>query len=103
MPPIFLMDDYDRCLVEGSAKVKAVYCYTRTQIKPNDTSPLWKIIEVNFNIFNLNIVFASFVWLMCMPRFVSASSVAFLNYRQLYISTKIISFHQKLNLEIESS
>lgn len=47
MPPLYLMDDYDRCLDQGSAKVKAVYCYTRTQIKPNDTSPLWKIIEVD--------------------------------------------------------
>lgn len=54
MPPLYLMDDYDRCLDEGSAKLKAVYCYTRTQIKPNDTSPLWKIIEVNLNKNKLN-------------------------------------------------
>lgn len=46
MPPLYLMDDFERCF-EQDPSVRNVYCYVRSQIKPNESSPLWKTIEVN--------------------------------------------------------
>lgn len=46
MPPLYEMDDYDRCMDEFP-NVTNTYCYTRTQIKPNATSDLWLYIQVN--------------------------------------------------------
>ncbi|KAJ6641727.1 Nose resistant to fluoxetine protein 6 [Pseudolycoriella hygida] len=44
MPPLYEMDDYDRCM-EEFPNLSNVYCYTRTQIKPNATSALWLYIQ----------------------------------------------------------
>lgn len=47
MPPLYELEDFDRCMQEKVPKVqKNIYCYTRTQIKPNDTSDLWQYIQV---------------------------------------------------------
>lgn len=42
------MDDFDRCMEEYPNQ-KSVYCYTRSQIKPNDSSSLWSLIKVQLN------------------------------------------------------
>ncbi|XP_052893013.1 nose resistant to fluoxetine protein 6-like [Anopheles moucheti] len=43
MPPLYLYDDYDRCLEEFP--VRATYCLVDSWIVPNDTIPLWSVIE----------------------------------------------------------
>uniref|UniRef100_A0A182JNH5 Uncharacterized protein n=1 Tax=Anopheles christyi TaxID=43041 RepID=A0A182JNH5_9DIPT len=43
MPPLYLYDDYDRCLEEFP--VRATYCLVDSWIVPNDTNPLWSVIE----------------------------------------------------------
>lgn len=48
MPPLYEMDDYDRCM-EEFPNIKSTYCYTRTQIKPNESSELWLYVQVNDN------------------------------------------------------
>ena len=45
MPPLYKMDDYDRCMEEFSNK-PATYCYVTSVIKPNDSSTLWHTIKV---------------------------------------------------------
>lgn len=45
MPPMALMDDYDRCLTEFPG-TEAVYCYVQAQIQPDDSSPVWQIVAV---------------------------------------------------------
>lgn len=45
MPPLYLMDDYERCMDEDPSQ-RNVYCYARSQIKPNASSPIWTLIEV---------------------------------------------------------
>uniref|UniRef100_A0A182NJB8 Acyltransferase 3 domain-containing protein n=1 Tax=Anopheles dirus TaxID=7168 RepID=A0A182NJB8_9DIPT len=43
MPPLYLYDDYDRCLEEFP--FGATYCLVDSWIVPNDTIPLWSVIE----------------------------------------------------------
>uniref|UniRef100_A0A182MS93 Acyltransferase 3 domain-containing protein n=1 Tax=Anopheles culicifacies TaxID=139723 RepID=A0A182MS93_9DIPT len=43
MPPLYLYDDYDRCLEEFP--VRATYCLVDSWIVPNDSIPLWSVIE----------------------------------------------------------
>ncbi|XP_035910415.1 nose resistant to fluoxetine protein 6-like [Anopheles stephensi] len=43
MPSLYLYDDYDRCLEEFPAR--ATYCLVDSWIVPNDTIPLWTVIE----------------------------------------------------------
>ncbi|XP_050072930.1 nose resistant to fluoxetine protein 6-like [Anopheles maculipalpis] len=43
MPSLYLYDDYDRCLEEFP--VRATYCLIDGWIVPNDTIPLWSVIE----------------------------------------------------------
>lgn len=48
MPPLYQMDDYDRCFGENPpTDTKVVYCYARSQIQPNESSEVWEIIQVN--------------------------------------------------------
>ncbi|XP_037044343.1 nose resistant to fluoxetine protein 6-like [Bradysia coprophila] len=44
MPPIFELEDYDLCM-EEFPNHKNIYCYTRTQIKPNEKSELWLYMQ----------------------------------------------------------
>lgn len=46
MPPIFKLDDYDRCFLTAPPHKEVRYCFTRSLIKPNTSSPIWNIIEV---------------------------------------------------------
>lgn len=46
MPPLYLLDDYDRCLQE-SPDIKGTYCYVRALIKPNSSSEIWNITNVS--------------------------------------------------------
>ncbi|XP_050094015.1 nose resistant to fluoxetine protein 6-like [Anopheles aquasalis] len=41
MPPLYLYDDYDRCL----AKPGAIYCLVDGWIVPNASNPLWTVIQ----------------------------------------------------------
>lgn len=43
MPPLYLYDDYDRCLDEFPGR--ATYCLVDSWIVPNDSAPLWSVIE----------------------------------------------------------
>uniref|UniRef100_A0A1Y9J0F2 Acyltransferase 3 domain-containing protein n=1 Tax=Anopheles quadriannulatus TaxID=34691 RepID=A0A1Y9J0F2_ANOQN len=43
MPPLYLYDDYDRCLDEFPER--ATYCLVDSWIVPNDSAPLWSVIE----------------------------------------------------------
>uniref|UniRef100_A0A182PVM7 Acyltransferase 3 domain-containing protein n=1 Tax=Anopheles epiroticus TaxID=199890 RepID=A0A182PVM7_9DIPT len=43
MPPLYLYDDYDRCLEEFP--VRATYCLVDSWIVPNNSNPLWTVIE----------------------------------------------------------
>jgi hypothetical protein len=46
MPPLFHLDNYDSCMLHGD---EALYCMVTIQlfpINPNNTSKIWKIIEV---------------------------------------------------------
>uniref|UniRef100_A0A182UXI0 Acyltransferase 3 domain-containing protein n=1 Tax=Anopheles merus TaxID=30066 RepID=A0A182UXI0_ANOME len=42
MPPLYLYDDYDRCLDEFPER--ATYCLVDSWIVPNDSAPLWSVI-----------------------------------------------------------
>lgn len=42
MPPQYYGDDYVRCMIEGDA---ALWCATYSIIKPNQTNPVWNLIE----------------------------------------------------------
>lgn len=44
---MYEFEDYDRCLRGVPPDQKRTYCYLRSQIKPNASSDLWKVIEVN--------------------------------------------------------
>lgn len=46
MPPLYLLDDYDRCM-EEYPNIKSTYCYARSLIKPNESSELWGYIKVD--------------------------------------------------------
>lgn len=42
MPPQYYGDDYVRCMIEGD---DALWCATYSIIKPNQTNPVWNLIE----------------------------------------------------------
>ena len=44
MPKLFSYHDYNGCM-DSSANISNVYCTVRTLIKPDNTSPIWNIIE----------------------------------------------------------
>lgn len=46
MPPLYLLDDYDRCM-EEYPNIQSTYCYARSLIKPNESSELWGYIKVD--------------------------------------------------------
>ncbi|KAG4081172.1 hypothetical protein HA402_014620 [Bradysia odoriphaga] len=48
MPPIYELEDYDRCMEEFPNN-KNIYCYARTQIKPNEKSELWLYIQITYD------------------------------------------------------
>ncbi|XP_063702384.1 uncharacterized protein LOC134832329 [Culicoides brevitarsis] len=43
LPPLYTEEDYNRCLFE--TKNESVYCSAVTVIKPDNSSPVWKLIE----------------------------------------------------------
>uniref|UniRef100_A0A182IST2 Acyltransferase 3 domain-containing protein n=3 Tax=Anopheles atroparvus TaxID=41427 RepID=A0A182IST2_ANOAO len=43
MPPLYLYDDYDRCLEEFP--VRAIYCLVDSWIVPNETNAIWPVIR----------------------------------------------------------
>lgn len=55
MPPLYQMDDYDRCFGENPpTDEKVVYCFARSQIQPNESSEVWDIIQVSYITFTIN-------------------------------------------------
>lgn len=48
MPPIYQLDDYDKCMSgQLHPEKEGVYCYTRTLIQPNKSAEIWKIVDVS--------------------------------------------------------
>lgn len=43
---MYEMDDFNRCLYAYSPEDKRTYCYVSSVIRPDNTSDIWKIIEV---------------------------------------------------------
>lgn len=49
MPPLYGLEDYDRCL-QANPDVVATYCLVKTIIMPDDTSKIWGYIMVKAGI-----------------------------------------------------
>lgn len=49
MPPMARMDDYDRCFLDIPAGATATFCMVTSLIKPNETSDVWRIVNVSVN------------------------------------------------------
>lgn len=47
MPPMHAVDDYDDCFLKIPEGKLATYCMVTSLIKPNDSAPIWKIVEVS--------------------------------------------------------
>lgn len=46
MPEMFKLDDYDDCFLGAEDNKHATYCVVKSLIKPNQSSEIWKIVEV---------------------------------------------------------
>lgn len=46
MPEMFKLDDYDDCFLGAEENKHATYCVVKSLIKPNESSEIWKIVEV---------------------------------------------------------
>lgn len=44
LPPLYTEEEYHRCLFQ--TKNESIYCTAVTIIKPDNTSKVWKLIEV---------------------------------------------------------
>lgn len=44
IPPLYKLDDYDKCVKSSDAPV--IYCLVKSNIQPDDTSDNWKLIKV---------------------------------------------------------
>lgn len=48
MPPLYELDDYDKCMFGREHPEKeGVYCITKTLIQPNSSSDIWKVVHVS--------------------------------------------------------
>lgn len=48
MPPIYEMDDYDKCMFgQLHPEKEGVFCFTKTLIQPNNSAEIWKIVDVS--------------------------------------------------------
>lgn len=43
---MFKLDDYDECFLGVPEHKQATYCVVKSLIKPNESSEIWKIVEV---------------------------------------------------------
>lgn len=47
MPPMHKVDDFDACFLQIPDGAKATYCSVTSLIKPNESSPIWQIVQVS--------------------------------------------------------
>lgn len=48
MPPLYELDDYDRCMMgQAHPEKEGIYCYTKALIQPNSSVEIWNIINVS--------------------------------------------------------
>lgn len=46
MPPMARMDEFARCFLDIPEGATATFCMVTSLIKPNETSDVWRIIDV---------------------------------------------------------
>lgn len=57
MPPMARVDDYDKCFLNIPEGTKATYCMVTSLIKPNETSDIWRIVNVRMtNLYDLSVI-----------------------------------------------
>lgn len=48
MPPLYQLEDYDRCMFgQAHPEKQGIYCFTKTLIQPNKSLDVWNIIDVS--------------------------------------------------------
>lgn len=46
MPPMARLDDFDKCFLDIAPDAKATYCMITSLLKPNESSDIWRIVNV---------------------------------------------------------